>query len=112
MVVEVKKYPTARKKNAKVPISELILHQRTADNKPIFISVMNKYNVANYEALRIKLYTKQVMDFGKCSDGYLVHYFPEAKDDIYKAFFSSAVEAAQGEVWDEEAKRLVNLQEK
>ena len=42
MVVEVKASPTARTKNAKEPISELILHQRTADNKPIFLSVTKK----------------------------------------------------------------------
>ena len=74
--------PTTGTKKAKVPISELILHQRTTDNTPIFLSVTKNYDLAGYEACYIKLYTKQGMDFGDCPAGYLVHSFPEAKDEI------------------------------
>ena len=52
------------------------------------------------------------MDFGDFPDGYLFHPFLEAKDEIYKAFSLSATEAAQGAVWDEEAKHIVTLQGK
>ena len=52
------------------------------------------------------------MYFGDCPFRYLFHSFLEAKDDIYKALLPSDVDTAQGEVWDEEAKRLVTLQEK
>ena len=88
--------PTARTKRAKVPISELILRQCTMDNKPIFLSATKKYNSTFYEACFIKLYTKQGMVFGDCPDVYLVHSFPEAKDEIYKAFEPFYVEATQG----------------
>ena len=111
-VLEVRASPTARIKKAKVQISEIILRQRTADNKPVFLSLKNKYTSVGYEACYIKLYTKKGMDFGDCPARYLVHYFSEAKDDIYKALSPSAVKAARGAVWDEEEKRLVTLQVK
>ena len=63
-VAEVKTLPTSRTKKAKVPISELILHHQTSDNKPILLSVPNKYNSTGYETCNIKLYKKQGMDFG------------------------------------------------
>ena len=85
-MAEVRASPTARTKRYKVPISELILRQRTRDNKPIFLLVTKKYNSAGYEACYIKIYTKQGIDFGDFPDGYLAHSFPEAKDEIYKAF--------------------------
>ena len=47
-VVEVRSSFTARKKKAKVPISELILRQSNTDNKPIFLSVTKKYNSEGY----------------------------------------------------------------
>ena len=49
------------------------------------------------------------MYFGEFPVRYLVRSFPEAKDEIYKAFLLLSVEAAQGEVWDEDTKRLVAL---
>ena len=63
-VVEVRASPTDSTKSANVPISELILHHQTSDNKPILLSVPNKYNSTGYEACNIKLYKKQGMDFG------------------------------------------------
>ena len=107
-----REYPTYRTKESQVPISELILHQRTTYNKPIFLLVTNKYNLARYEACYNKFYKKQAIHFGDCTAGYLVHYLPEAKDQIYNTFSLFAVEAAQGAVWDQQAKRLANLQYK
>ena len=52
------------------------------------------------------------MDFGYCPAGNFFHSFPEEKDEIYKAFSPFSIEAAQGEVWDKEVKRMVTLQEK
>ena len=52
------------------------------------------------------------MDFGDFPAEYFVHSLPVAKDEIYRSFSPFFVEAAQGAVWDEEAKRLVNFQEK
>ena len=112
MVVEVRASPTDRKKKDKVPISELILRQPTTDNKPILLSVTKKYNSVGYEACYIKLYTKQGIDFGDCPGGYLVHSLPEARYELYKAFSTFAVEAAQEAFRDEEVKRLSTLQEK
>ena len=53
------------------------------------------------------------MDFGDFPAGYSVHFFPVAKDEKYRSFSSFCFfEAAQGEIWDEEEKLMVNLQEK
>ena len=49
------------------------------------------------------------MDFGEFPTKYLVHSSPKAKDEIYKAFSLFSVEAEQGALWDEEAKRLATL---
>ena len=54
-VVEVRASPTARTKKDKVPISEIILHHSTTDNKPIFLLVTKKYNLAGYGECYIKL---------------------------------------------------------
>ena len=62
------------------------------------------------EAYYIKLYIKQGMGFGDCPAGYLVHSFPKSKNEFYKAFLSFSVETAQGEVWGEEANRLMTFQ--
>ena len=111
-VAEVKSSPTNRTKQSKIPISEQILRQCTTDNKPIFLSVTKKYNSARYESCHINFYTKHSMDFGDFPSVYLFHSFPEAKDEIYKAFLPSSVKEEQEEVWDDEAKYLVTLQEK
>ena len=52
------------------------------------------------------------MDLGYCLDEYLVHSFPEAKDEIYKAFPPFTVEEEHAAVWDEDSKHLVTFQEK
>ena len=88
MVVEVRASPTDKTKKAKVPISELILHQPTTDNTPIVLLLTKNYN------FYIQLYTKKGMYLGDCPDGYLVNSLPEAKDVIYKAFLPFSVEAA------------------
>ena len=74
------------------------MRQRTTDNKPIFILVKNKYNLAGYEVCYINLYRKQGIEFGYWPAEYLVHSFPDAKMDIYKAFSPFTVEGAQGTV--------------
>ena len=100
-VVEERASPNASTKKSKVPIRELILHQRTRDNKPIFLLATKKFNLVGYKVCYIKLYAKQRMDFGDCPEGHLVHSFPEVKDEISKTFSPFAVEASQGAVLDE-----------
>ena len=111
-MIEVKVSPNARSKKMKASIAELVLRHCTSEDKPIFLSVTKKFNSASFEACYIKLYEKQGRDFADCPAGYLVHTFPEAKDEILKAFSPSAVEIAQDAIWDEDKNRLVTLQEK
>ena len=48
-VAEVRASPTARTEKAKVPMSELILHQHTTYNKSISLLATKKYKLADYE---------------------------------------------------------------
>ena len=111
-LVEIKASPTSRSKKSKATISELILRHHTKEDKPIFLSVTRKFNSPDFEACYIKLYGKQAYDFGECPAGYLSHFYPEAQDEIYKAFSPSAVDEAENAIWDEEAGRIITQLER